>query len=82
MEGFIRNVLGSVALDLQAAAEAAGPPPQATRFACSMKTLQNFAANMAASLDGGARSNLNLVSEELKHPMDTVHIDHWSQHPG
>lgn len=56
MEGFIRNVLGSVALDLHAAAEAAAPRK---RHALPMRTLQNFTANMAASLGGGARADLN-----------------------
>lgn len=77
----MRNVLGSVALDLRSPAEAAGAS-QATCFAYATKTLRNFTANMAASLGGGARSDLDLVSEELEHPMDTVRIDQWSKHPG
>ena len=57
-EGFIRKVLGSVALDLQAEVEAAGTPI-ATPFAYSMKTLQNFTANIAPSLGGGTRRDLS-----------------------
>ncbi|GES43150.1 hypothetical protein RsS62_24020 [Rhizobium dioscoreae] len=74
-------MLGSIAFDLQAVIEAAGAP-RATRFIYATKTLRNFTENMAASLDGATGRDLNLVPEDLIHPMDTVHIDHWFEHPG
>ena len=75
------SALGSIAFDLQAMIEAASAP-QPTRFAYAMKTLRNFTVNIAVSLDGAARSDLNLVSEELNTRWITVHIDHLFQHPG
>ena len=58
INGFVGNVLGNVARDLQSASKAAGAP-QATRFQYAMKTLENFAGNMAGSLGGVPRGDLN-----------------------
>ncbi|NTJ63753.1 hypothetical protein G6M50_36995 [Agrobacterium rhizogenes] len=58
IKGFVGSVLGNVARDLQSASKAAGAP-QETRFAYAMKTLENFAGNMAGSLGGHPKGDLN-----------------------